>query len=950
MLESVNKQSHIIPKRVINRFLFATLGEKLDEIPNSLNKKIFELTKQELLDDRAFSNLVSNVPFKIKKNKDLFYQLSKIALTRVQQGQQFTSSALLQRYHKLIKNYSQYPDIREIDSFIANILKHRQEYSINKSFIEGVLILIFRHLEIEKGILYALSNMKQQFKFIFKALKCSNIAKNRFKNWLNSQGRLVLYKTNMDLWQNFLTALDKDEIEDELYKMSKSSKYEKQDTRILKNFLALLPTNATVPEPQYLQGEWKKYLQFYEQLSALRNATNQYVTVPNHEINELETSLSKFSLAIPFIENLHQRWKQQWRDELERIKATQQTLQDKSTQNTEKLSQLVKNFFRSISTVGFVKGRFYRFIETSSPIVALAQPSEQIMLKLTAYEGQLNPKYQLPCIGHPLIDDEKVETYESYKLLGKNILPFKLCFYDDIEIKNNIPNREWDEIIDKQSAGLWLQIPVFYKEKNNKVRILGIFAFDWDGLPEEKFLFLQSGINNPLKAPQFSKMKTELNEQTRLKLNNINEQLYIIVRNISEAILAEEKQQEIDKLEVINELDKQLFTQLEGPSIEKILLDKAVRIVDASGGLLVSRELNGNDLIINQTYGHHQEKLKDIQLNTAQQSHPLIMAFNAKEPLYFPDWRNSKQSKELTEDSYLENFVPSYSQEAKEWLTSEVKSIIAFPIFSGQDEVIGAISLQSDTEYSFSKIEIDALKTLVERIRWFMYAVKLYEERRLWESALIHDLRNELNPIKQVINNIPNEEYYKNRGLLHCERLNTLTENFIKISDLKKGFIDNYLVDKSIYFDSAGKILYQYRQFYDYLLKRRKQKVNIFPDQKSPVWHTTLIGKEEIFDLILKNLLDNAFKYGLKNQPVYLTASINNEFWQLDICNKGAMTEQEYKNIFEAHKRTDRSKGVHIGLAFCKKMVELYGGKLIVENNPNENQVNTILKWPIKGR
>ncbi len=90
---------------------------------------------------------------------------------------------------------------------------------------------------------------------------------------------------------------------------------------------------------------------------------------------------------------------------------------------------------------------------------------------------------------------------------------------------------------------------------------------------------------------------------------------------------------------------------------------------------------------------------------------------------------------------------------------------------------------------------------------------------------------------------------------------------------------------------------------------------------------------------LMQNLIENAFKYNDKNVPkIDISAEDNGKNWLFKIKDNGVgLPESALEKIFELFSRYDiEHEGTGIGLATCKKIVEIHGGKIFAQNNPDE--------------
>lgn len=109
-------------------------------------------------------------------------------------------------------------------------------------------------------------------------------------------------------------------------------------------------------------------------------------------------------------------------------------------------------------------------------------------------------------------------------------------------------------------------------------------------------------------------------------------------------------------------------------------------------------------------------------------------------------------------------------------------------------------------------------------------------------------------------------------------------------------------------------------------------------------WDTmpTLRGNPVRFLRLMQNLINNGLKYqeAGKKPKVHISAQEEEDHWLIAVKDNGIGMKQEYcEQIFTPFKRLHRRteyEGTGIGLAICKKIVEMAGGKIWAESKPGK--------------
>lgn len=95
---------------------------------------------------------------------------------------------------------------------------------------------------------------------------------------------------------------------------------------------------------------------------------------------------------------------------------------------------------------------------------------------------------------------------------------------------------------------------------------------------------------------------------------------------------------------------------------------------------------------------------------------------------------------------------------------------------------------------------------------------------------------------------------------------------------------------------------------------------------------------------LLQNLIGNAIKFrGAAAPVVHVSAERNGSSWIFSVRDNGIGIDEKFsERVFEVFKRLhsqDAYPGTGIGLALCKKIVEVHGGRIWIESNVDEGSV-----------
>ena len=216
--------------------------------------------------------------------------------------------------------------------------------------------------------------------------------------------------------------------------------------------------------------------------------------------------------------------------------------------------------------------------------------------------------------------------------------------------------------------------------------------------------------------------------------------------------------------------------------------------------------------------------------------------------------------------------------------------------------------------------------------------------------ALVHRLRTPLNGARWALDsmitskNIEIDKEVLNEGYNKILSAIKMVNEILKVSEInsKDGPL-NLKKDKINLCDMVDEIL----KSLDYLMK--KKEITLEYDNKSqPI---TILGDNDVLNMGLTNLFDNAFRYSPKGK-VIVTLSKENNMAKLVITDNGiGIDEEDLKHMFEKFFRGKNARLIDpnetgVGLYATKKIIEMHHGKISIDSEVNK-WTEVIVKLPI---
>ncbi|MCX7861673.1 MAG: ATP-binding protein [Bacteroidales bacterium] len=292
-------------------------------------------------------------------------------------------------------------------------------------------------------------------------------------------------------------------------------------------------------------------------------------------------------------------------------------------------------------------------------------------------------------------------------------------------------------------------------------------------------------------------------------------------------------------------------------------------------------------------------------------------------------------------------------------LTTQLQKIISQPILN-LSSVVKKITANKDFTLRINKRGNDEVGQLIDGFNQMLdtielqnkeltlskdEAIKLAKAKQQFLANMSHEIRTPMNAIIGMINLLlntpltPEQKEYLNHIDLSANNLLVIINDILDISKIESGKItfERYRFNINDTIDNI------YKMFEPKVV----EKGITFIVKKDPCVANFWIGDQVRLNQILINLVGNAVKFTLQGQIMLeITAKKTHEekIWQLffTVSDTGiGIPIEKQANIFESFTQassdtTRRFGGTGLGLAISKQLVELQGGKIWFESEPNK--------------
>jgi signal transduction histidine kinase/DNA-binding response OmpR family regulator len=222
---------------------------------------------------------------------------------------------------------------------------------------------------------------------------------------------------------------------------------------------------------------------------------------------------------------------------------------------------------------------------------------------------------------------------------------------------------------------------------------------------------------------------------------------------------------------------------------------------------------------------------------------------------------------------------------------------------------------------------------------------ELNELKSRFFANISHEFRTPLtlikSPVQSLQSEIKDENHIKQLGLINTNsnRMLELVDQLLELSKIDSGNLKLILKEINVS-DFINSIV----EPFGFQAKEKQLKFKTTIEKYSENHYLD----KDVVEKIVTNLLSNAFIYSPENEQIRFSSSVENENLKLIISNTGSTLKKEnISKLFERfYQEKENQKGVGIGLALVKELVELYNGK--IETSVENGVLSFIVLLPLE--
>lgn len=263
-------------------------------------------------------------------------------------------------------------------------------------------------------------------------------------------------------------------------------------------------------------------------------------------------------------------------------------------------------------------------------------------------------------------------------------------------------------------------------------------------------------------------------------------------------------------------------------------------------------------------------------------------------------------------------------------------STTKIPRYDKDGNIIGLVGITRDIT---KRVQYEHLEQEKEKLEEKLEALKEVNSiKSEFVSVVSHELRTPLAVIKEaiklIVDKIAGPITAKQEGLLfkacdNADRLNKIIEELLDISRIESG---KFRLHYSLV--NLNDLLREFSGFF----RQSARKRNIKLTYKLPGSQVNIFLDAERISQVLNNLITNALKFTEDKGQISIGLDILESKIRVRVCDNGiGIAKQDLPKLFNKFTQVSKNKdaerkGVGLGLAIAKELIDRHGGEIWVES------------------
>jgi signal transduction histidine kinase len=411
----------------------------------------------------------------------------------------------------------------------------------------------------------------------------------------------------------------------------------------------------------------------------------------------------------------------------------------------------------------------------------------------------------------------------------------------------------------------------------------------------------------------------------------------------------DELSRSVGELKVLGEVSQAVNSTLDFETVLETIVTKAVQLSGTDAGAIYVFDPQQREFNLRSTYGMDQELIATLRQRQVGRDNPnLVLSMSKGEPIQVADLREEAPST-------LNQII----------LRAGFRARLAAPLLHSGG-VVGMLVVRRRSPGAFAPNTVDLMKTFAAQSVLAIQNARLFHEiedkshqieaaskhKSQFLANMSHELRTPLNAIlgytELILDGIYGDAPEKMGSVLERVQANGkhllgLINDVLDLSKIEAGQLTLSLADYSL----ADLV----QSVYVAVEPLASQK-NLTLTTEIANGLPTGYGDERRLAQVLLNLVGNAIKFTEAGE-VAITAAQNNGSFRVAVRDSGPGVDPAHQTkIFEEFQQVDNTStrqkgGSGLGLAISKRIVEMHGGRIVVDSTLGKGATFTI-KLPIK--